>query len=221
MGYSTGFPYDSVLVEITSQNLPRGDRDASSDAFRRRERARYTDGVINGDNPDACKVVPLTGMRVAISPGMMVVMGADFEFDNDLESSSFTLANGGANPRIDRIVATHNTHIAVRNLLPERLAGVPGDPAIAPSLTRDISELGEIWQLSLARILVPPGATDISQCTIIDERADDAVCGYSKARRPFQDPQGEEGVTFNDLDDVVTAQSTAPAAAGNRIWIHT
>lgn len=216
MGYRV-FPMDSLLVEITPQGLPRGDRDGTSADYAAAEYARFTDGVANLDNADAAKVVAGSGMSVQIKPGTVFILGRHITFDED--GVTITIPVGGSYPRIDRIVTTLDTHDAIRDIVPSRLAGIADVAPAAPTLTRDKDTQGITHQLSLARILVPAGATSIAQCTITDERADTGVCGYSYARRAPQPPAAGEGVTFGDLVDLVKVQGGQPAALANKIWI--
>jgi hypothetical protein len=72
--------------------------------------------------------------------------------------------------------------IARRNLVDRRVelllvAGVPASNPAAPALVRN----DDYWDIQLASVYVPQGATEILQANITDTRMDEDLCGICKS----------------------------------------
>lgn len=189
--------FDSVYQGVDAQGLPYGDRDWSADAITLYDYDRFTDGVNNAGNPDALLVTKGTGMNVVIGEGTIYNHGKPCR----ISAGGHVLAipKGSVQDRIDRIVFTMDNHVPARSHVPSVKVGTPSVSPMPPSLTRTEDALGITWQQSVARVYVPAGATSIDQCTIIDERADATVCGFSMSRRNPVPPNPDEGVTQQEL----------------------
>ena len=123
---------------------------------------------------------PSSSMQVQAATGMSVTVSAGWGFINCKwinNDSAYTLQIDAADSvlnRIDRVVLHLDTSTASRSITIQVKKGSAASTPTAPELTRS----GDVYELSLAQILVSAGATEITQANITDERADTSVCGY-------------------------------------------
>ena len=92
-----------------------------------------------------------------------------------LDEQPLTLALAlpdGVRPRIDSIVLRHGT--VDRAITIQVTTGTPAIAPVAPPLQRD----ADAYELQLATVRVPAGATSIRQQDITDTRPNSAVCGW-------------------------------------------
>lgn len=111
--------------------------------------------------------------RVAhVSAGRAVIEGCWYASDEEV---IFTLDEADATyGRIDRIVLRldkGSTEISA-----VKLAVLTGTPASTPASV-DLTREGDIYEISLAQILVPAGSSTIPSGNVTDEREDTEVCG--------------------------------------------
>jgi hypothetical protein len=109
-------------------------------------------------------------MSVVVQPGVAWVGGAYAEL-----TSPKTLAIAAApasGTRIDRVVLRRKNDTNTVEL--DVVQGTPSASPTLPSLTRT----GDVYEVSLARVVVPSGTTAIGASNIIDERPDPQLCGH-------------------------------------------
>jgi hypothetical protein len=109
-------------------------------------------------------------MSVVVQPGVAWVGGAYAEL-----TSPKTLAIAAApasGTRIDRVVLRRKNDTNTVEL--DVVQGTPSASPTPPSLTRT----GNVYEVSLARVVVPSGTTAIGASNIIDERPDPQLCGH-------------------------------------------
>ncbi len=141
-----------------------------------------TSGVFAADGNAAVRALPIPGMAVEVTDGTgwMTNTGGNgvvWWIDNetkDGEKLKLTIdpADGVLN-RIDRVIVEWKTTNYVDYPEVKILKGTPSSTAAAPALTNT----NIVRQISLARISVEAGATQITAATITDERLDASVCG--------------------------------------------
>lgn len=133
------------------------------------------DGVVASLDGDlqATPTAP-ESMGVKVASGSAWVQGYGFEVFSAAETLSLA-ASDPTNPRIDRVVVRLDRSSPVRSVALAVLTGTPAPSPAAPALTRDATT----WELSLAAVTVPAGASTIVAGNIADERSDETVCGYS------------------------------------------
>lgn len=102
-------------------------------------------------------------MNVSVGTGAAVIAG--HRMINDA-AASVTLSAGGAQPRIDIVVAESNANTSVRAC---RFAVVEGTPGAAPEVPT-LTESAALWQIPLATVSVPAGALTLDSATITDSR---------------------------------------------------
>ena len=133
----------------------------------------YLRGIIYSgvypDNSTSLQVVAAGGMTVEVQPGRAML---EFKYlDNDA-IYPLTLSAGGANPRIDAIVAYMD--------LEERACGIivkEGTPATTPTVPRLIRSSTR-YEVMLASVYVAKLATEVTADSITDTRHDNALCGF-------------------------------------------
>jgi hypothetical protein len=110
------------------------------------------------------------GMSVVVQPGVAWVGGAYAEL-----TSPKTLAIAAApasGTRIDRVVLRRKNDTNTVEL--DVVQGMASSSPTPPSLTRT----GDVYEVSLARVVVPSGTTAIGASNIVDERPDPQLCGH-------------------------------------------
>lgn len=124
-----------------------------------------------------------TNTSIKINPGIIVINGrTGFLDEYHVEGLDPIIST----TRIDRIVVELNLTEAVNAFRVVVLKGEESSTPAAPELTRN--ESAEIWQLSLARVLI--SATGIT--SIVDERIDDNLCGISQVLIGVKPPKVDE-----------------------------
>lgn len=122
---------------------------------------------------------PSNAMQVQATAGMTVSVSAGWAFINCkwLENTAaypLTLdASDVVLNRIDRIVLRLSESPRTMGIYIKK--GTPASTPTPPELART---KGVIWELSLAKISIHAGVTDITQSMITDERADTELCGW-------------------------------------------
>lgn len=121
--------------------------------------------------------VPSTGLQVVVNDGMTVTVKAGKAWINgyfytNTSDLSITLATAdGQLKRIDRIVIRWD--LTNRTISAQVKSSAFSASPTAPPLQRD----ADIYELALADILVPAGATAITQGNITDQRLNTELCG--------------------------------------------
>ena len=110
-------------------------------------------GVAASQDSGELKVTPGTGMAVNVAPGFAVIRGHGFQ---STATESLALTNGGASSRIDFVVLRLSLPDNAITLRVTSSAPLRGD--------------GDVYEVTLATITVPPNASTSSQVTILDQR---------------------------------------------------
>lgn len=136
-----------------------------------------TKGVYAGTGNAAVSVVA-GSMQVQVAPGIGWITDADnngvcWWFDAAITLDIDPAEATGTLNRIDRVIVEWKTTDYAD--LPEVkiLTGTSASSAVAPALTNNST----VRQLSLARISIPAGTTELTSVLITDERLDPEVCG--------------------------------------------
>ena len=131
--------------------------------------ASFVGNGVYANSADNLKVVPSDAMTVAVKAGKGLIKGYYYENDSEL---AFLLDNAcGAKGRIDSVVL--RLDLTNRYLRVFVKKGALATNPVAPTLTRN----ADVYELQLATISVPAGATAITEAQITDTRFDSAVCG--------------------------------------------
>lgn len=150
-------------------NSVGNDRLYDADSFSEWLSKFFTTGVFANE----LQVSATSGLGIAISPGYANIEGKVRFFD---EISYLTLSPANPSyPRIDTVVIERNN--TNREITLKIVTGsLSGSTPRATSPIRNSA----IYQLVLAEISLPAGATAITQSNVKDKRLDSAVCGIVK-----------------------------------------
>lgn len=148
-------------------NSNNGDRTYDADSFAEWLTPFFKNGVFVSSFPISAD----GGMTVTIGKGTTYINGKVRTFD---DSTTLTIGTAsGSYPRIDNIVIERND--TDRQISLKVVQGTySGSTATATAPTRS----GGVYQLVVARVQVPAGATKITAGNLIDCRADTTLCGY-------------------------------------------
>lgn len=162
--YLIGGPYDSTCVVDTVNGFPVGDNAVSSSFVASMISSLITDGVVNVDGSELA-VVPGTGLSVKMKPGCAWMKG--YMARLGLERT-FDLSSG------------HEYTVVIRQNygIGECTLCVFEDGYGSPV------RFNGIFDLVVAKIVIPEGALAVTSSMITDTRNDNSLCGFvrSKAR---------------------------------------
>lgn len=130
-----------------------------------------TNGILNGGT-NLQVSCPGTDMSVSIAPGYAWINGYLYRICGSNLSLTVSDADA-ANDRIDRIVLRLDTTLANRYIKAFVIKGTPAAVPEAPALVRN----DNVYEISLAQVLVVAGRSYIDGTQITDERLDTSVCG--------------------------------------------
>ena len=125
-------------------------------------------------------VTPGNAMAITVGIGRAWINGHYLYNDTAYTSLTIATAPTGGQSRIDRVVARLDTSLAAREISLEIIQGTAAQNPIAPALTRNDA----VYDLCLAEITVPAGATAITADMITDTRADGTICGWASSVTP-------------------------------------
>ncbi len=130
-----------------------------------------TNGIFNGGTnlQVGCSG---TDINSRISPGYAWIKGYMYKVDADPLALTHALPHATLN-RIDRVVLRLDLNIDKRYIKAFILQGTPAASPAPPALTRN----GNIYEISLAKVLIVAGKSFIEGPQITDERNDTSVCG--------------------------------------------
>lgn len=126
-------------------------------------------GVVKGALGELAVTASGSDMTVSVASGRAVIQGEFYQSD---ATQKKTIAPADStNPRIDRVILRLDW--TAKNITLVVLTGTPAANPEPPDLTQNDILSGAsqpMWEVSLARVYVPAGATSISQSNITDER---------------------------------------------------
>lgn len=170
--------YISSFFDAVETSPDVFDRVYPASYFARRFEVYFKDGIVlagAGTLTTQLEVTADTGLNTVVDLGVANIKGYTVEV-TEAETMTHPTADP-TNPRIDRIVLQLSNDPAVRfvNIIVKE--GTPSATPTAPALTRTL--VGGIynWELSLAQVNIPAGASTVG--TITDERNNPSVCGIS------------------------------------------
>ncbi len=189
------FPFESKNI---GSSTPVWDRAITAQDERDFNKMCWTNGVFPSPI-DGLVVIAAGGMKVNIKPGGAHIEGARFwESSNrqiTLPSASATL------PRVDRIVLRFDTAEDKRNIeiyLKEGIAATTPSP-------QDIVRQSNYYELVIADIYIPAGASEISNANITDQRANPEVCGLVLPAIPYSAQSEDLWLQLKDGVNIVNS----------------
>ena len=152
--------YNSIKVDGVD------DRPYDADSFADWLKKFFTTGVFK----DELQVSAVSGMGISVSAGYVNINGKVMEF----ATTPLTIGTAdGTYYRIDSVIIERND--TDRQFYIKVVQGNTGTESSVTGVTPVRS--GAVYQLVIARIMVRPGATAITQADITDTRADSDLCG--------------------------------------------
>lgn len=196
------YPFESKNTGTPTD--PIYDRAITAEDERHFNKLRYKNGIfIESTSNSDLQVVPGNGMSVVVKPGGCHIEGALGYNDNDitlnLDPSNSSL------PRIDRVVLRFNTSVDVRSIMVYVKTGTMSSNPQPPELTQQ----DNLYELGLADITIPKGATYISATNIRDTRMIDDICPQVVPAIPYVTQLGELYDNYQQLIESALDETTA------------
>lgn len=150
------------------------EREYDASQFAHILRAALRNGVTSNEGGGLQVSAQGESMNTVVSPGGCLVNGYLYVLRDDGGGvKTFEHPASASNDRWDRIVVRLMTETRTIGLL--LLTGTPGAAPVPPELTRTST----IYELSLAKIKVRAGAESVEAADVVDERADESLCGQA------------------------------------------
>lgn len=196
------YPFESKNTGTPTD--PIYDRAITAEDERHFNKLRYKNGIfIESTSNSDFQVVPGNGLSVVVKPGGCHIEGALGYNDNDitltLEPSNSSL------PRIDRVVLRFNPSVDVRSITAYVKTGTMSQNPQPPELTKQ----DNLYELGLADITIPKGATYISATNIRDTRMIDNLCPQVVPAIPYVTQLGELYDNYQQLIESALDETTA------------
>ena len=166
------FPLDSTEVGLGSDGLPTYNNEYTAQQLRDVFRQYFGDGVFASDEGPYL-VRAGTEMGVTVSPGSCMVQGAVCVETEETEVA--VPAAHEALGRVDTVALRLDLGVDALRAEIVLLQGTPSATPEHPALTRDAT----VWEMGLADVSVPAGATSVSAAQVTDTRPDPDRCGWS------------------------------------------
>lgn len=166
------FPFNSIVANGVA------DRAANAENLAAYLAGFFSDGVIMQDDT-ALQVAVDSGMNLQILAGTGNINGKTIL---NTTAASITIEAASATlKRIDRVIFRLDENNRLMEF--DVLKGTAASSPTAPALTRS----GGIYEMCLAEVLVPAGATSILASYITDTRSDNSKCGIASIPPHMQD----------------------------------
>ena len=191
------FPFESKNTGTSSS--PEWDRAITAENERDFNKLCWTNGVFTTP-VTSLMVRPGGGMSIEVMPGGCHIEGAR-GYEKNLRRMSISGASSNLS-RIDRIIVKFDTAEPVRSIEIYKKEGVPS----TTPFPQDIIRQSNYYELVLADIRIPAGATEITNANITDQRANPDLCGMVLPAIPFE-KQSED--LWNQLKDGVSVVESA------------
>ncbi|MBP3541508.1 MAG: hypothetical protein J6K72_06810 [Clostridia bacterium] len=180
------------------------EREYDAEEFAHILRASMRNGITSHAENGLRVVQDGSSLRTKVTPGGCVINGYLYVLSDDGgEWMNFEHVAAVGSQRWDRIVARLDKRVDARRISLKLLVGVSGQDA--PALTRN----DYVYEISLAKVCVRPGATAISATDIVDERMDENLCGAAVPVWLTGDKLGQqftvESITNAEIDAMMNA----------------
>lgn len=175
------------------------DREYNAQQFTNYFKSLVTTGIMKGTYSELEVTTNGANMVSAVKSGVAFVEGRYYYNDALLELTHDTEVLGLN--RIDRIVVRMDLNTEARYVKTFIKKGVPSTSPTAPALTRT----AQIYEISLAQVLIIGGQTFIESESVTDERGNPSVCPWASSKIL---PSYDEVILDNHINDNVRHFST-------------
>ena len=188
---ATYLPFNSMIIE----GMP--DRPVNAKSLAAYLAGFFSNGVVMQEDT-ALQIETSNGMNIQIRAGMGVIKGKSI-----INDTAYIMVMENAHSSLDRIDrVVFRLDEANRLMEFDVLTGTPAASPTAPALSQDTN----IYELCLAEIIVPAGATSITASNITDTRADVNLCGISRIPPHIQDTaHGGTGIIAKTKEKLLLA----------------
>lgn len=178
------FPFDGRVTEIKQVSAPSGgnvqipvsDRNYSSKDLKNVFKSLFSDGI-SKEIENCFKVTVGTGLKVIVQPGMIMAGGT---IGIEERTTTLTIPEADANNgRMDSIVFRADYNTGVRN---GGLYVVKGTQLGSPYIPNPPTRTDTVYEVVLAHVFVPKGATSIPAYAVTDTRLENRLCGIMQPR---------------------------------------
>lgn len=163
-----------MALESGFFNSVNGDR-----LYNARDMSRYFENILSSGIfkriTDCFKVSAGEGMNLTVAPGAGLIDCQWFR-SNAAEIVTIPAAHAIL-PRFDTVIARLDLNDEVRAITLMTVSGEPAETPLAPEPVRTTN----VYDLVLALVYVPAGATSIVEANLTDVRANDWYCGYVRS----------------------------------------
>ncbi|MER2170746.1 MAG: hypothetical protein ABS938_08910 [Psychrobacillus psychrodurans] len=159
-----------------SANPNEPDRTYNAQEFTDYFKALVTTGVMKGTGNQLRVTTAGANMVSSVDTGIAFLLGRYYENDSLLALLHETESVG--RDRIDRIVIRMDLSTEARNVKAYIKKGVPGTSPFAPPLTQNV----ELFEISLAQVLIKGGQTYIDTNSVTDERGKNVICPWAGSK---------------------------------------
>lgn len=159
-----------------SANPNEPDRTYNAQEFTDYFKALVTTGVMKGTGNQLKVTTTGANMVSSIDTGTAFLLGRYYENDSLLALLHETESVG--RDRIDRIVIRMDLSTEARNVKAFIKKGVPGTVPVAPPLIQTV----ELYEISVAQVLIKGGQTFINTNAVTDERGIDIICPWAGSK---------------------------------------
>lgn len=159
-----------------SENPLQPDRTYNAQEFTDYFKALITTGIMKGTMNQLQVSANGSTMISTIDTGIAFLLGRYYENDSLLALTHETEAIG--KNRIDRIVIRMDLGTNARNVKAFVKKGVASTTPVAPALT----QTSNLYEISLAQVLIEGGQTFIDSISVMDERGTDVICPWAGSR---------------------------------------
>lgn len=165
------WPWDSIIEGFDEESgFPIYDRAYRAEQLREIMMRVFSNGVF-AETPEAFVVTKGDGLSVNVSPGTCHIQGS---IGVEKNNTTLMLSANPTKNRRDTIVLRWDASLEARSIVLDVKQGTPANTNMQrPTLERNDT----VWELGIADIFIPAGASSATSAMISDTRLDTSRCG--------------------------------------------
>jgi hypothetical protein len=178
------------------------DRTYNADDYSDNLSAFISNGVRRSGDDDLR--ITASGLTISMAVGRAWIEG-HYYYNDTAKNIAVVTPPSGSFSRIDAVIIQMDENTTARTIKAVYKRGTPSAFPIAPACVRS----GGIYELKLAEITVPPGASNV---TVKDTRANKSVCGWVTSPIGYDEYFVSLEGAFNEWFDAMKGQLSEDAA---------